>query len=200
MGDLSQADFARAARGAEIFGDAGQIEQIMGGLTQVAKCAVRDVHRKSPAAAVDYFDGKTAKWLFRGGWAAATVRIYRVSLSQYIDWDGGSGEAERFDVGFKKPPIVFAPGDSVRAQAHIVRDLGGNKREARVLLWDDVPLDEDSAEMIALPVVERINNVFGAGSMTEVGVWHLAQPRRFTVLPAAAEARRADVQTLLAQF
>jgi hypothetical protein len=198
MAEVSQADFARAARGAPVLGGQGvEIEPIMGAISSIAKCAVRDVHRKSPEAAMAYFNGGTAKWLLLGGSAAATVRTYHDSLAQYIAWDGGSGSAD-FDVGIRKPAIVFGPGDSVRALAHVVRDLGGGQREVRIVLWDELPVDADSAEMIALPLVERIDREYGQNSTMEVGVWQVAQPQRMTVLPAAAEARRADVQTLLA--
>lgn len=200
MAHVSQADFARAARGAPVLdGVDAQIEPIIAGISSVARCAVRDVHRKSPEAAVAYFNGRTARWSFLGGWAAAAVATYHDSLVRYIAWDGGSGTAD-LDVGLRAPAIVFAPDDSVRAVAHVVRDLGNGHREVRVLLWDELPLDTQSAEMIALPVVERVNSVHGSGSATEVGVWQLAQPERVAVQAAAAEARRTDVQTLLAQL
>jgi hypothetical protein len=200
MAHVSQADFTRAARGAPILaGQGSEIEPIIGGISSIARCAVRDVHRKSPEAAMSYFNGGTAKWLLLGGSAAAAVRTYHDSLAQYIAWDGGSGSAD-LDVGFRKPAIVYGPGDSVRALAHVVRDLGGGQREVRILLWDDLSLNAQSAEMIALPLVERVDREYGQGSTTEVGVWQVAQPQQITVLPAAAEARRTDVQTLLAEL
>jgi hypothetical protein len=200
MAHVSQADFARAVRGGTVAAAEGQeIEPIVGAISSVSRCAVREVHRNSPEAAIAYFNGKTAGWVLQGGWLAATVRTYRVSLDQYIAWDGGSSSAESFDLGTRMPPILFAPGDSVRALAHVVRDLPAG-REARILLWDDLPLNAESAEMIALPVVERIENVHGTGSTAQVEVWHLAQPQRVSVLPQAAQSRRANVQALLAEL
>jgi hypothetical protein len=199
VAELSQADFARVARGGEILSGAGEkIEPIMGGISSVSRCAAREVHRRSPEAAVAYFDGKTANWALQGGRAAATVGAYRVSLERYIAWDGGSGSAEAFDLGTRMAPIIFAPGDSVRALAHIVRqDTAG--REARILLWDDLSLDEGAAAMIALPVVERVNNVHGSGAASTVEVWQLAGGTRVSVRPHVAEAQRGAVRTLLAE-
>jgi hypothetical protein len=200
MAHVSQADFARAARGAPVLGGQGsEIEPIIGGISSIARCAVRDVHRKSPEAAMAYYNAGTAKWLLLGGSAAAAVRTYHDSLAQYIAWDGGSGVAD-FDVGLRKPAIMFGPSNSVRALAHVVRDLGGGQREVRVLLWDDPPLNAGSAEMIALPLIERVDGEYGQGSTTQVGVWQVAQPQQETVTPAAAAARRTDVQTLLAEL
>lgn len=198
MAHVSQADFARAARGGTILPPEGQaIEPILGGISSVSRCAVREVHRNSPEGAISYFNSRTAKWLLQGGWAAATVKSYRVALDQYIEWDGGSGEAESFDVGNKMSPIFFGPDNSVRALAHVVFDSG---REARVLLWDDLPLNTTSAEMIALPIVTRIDGIHGEGAATHVEVWHLAQSQRNTVSSQAAQARHADVQTLLSEL
>jgi hypothetical protein len=197
---VSQADFARAARGAPILtGQGAGIEPIMGGISSIARCAVRDVHRKSPEAAMAYFNRSTAKWLLLGGSAAAAVRTYHDSLAQYIAWDGGSGSAD-LDVGSRKPAIMYGPGDSVRALAHVVCDLGGGQRDVRIVLWDEPPLDTNSAEMIALPLVERVDTEYGQGSTAQVGVWQVAQPQQIAVLPAAAHARRTDVQALLAEL
>lgn len=200
MAHVSQADFTRAARGAPSSGGQGaEIEPIIGGISSIARCAVRDVHRVSPEAAMSYYNGSTAKWLLLGGAAAAAVRTYHDSLAQYIAWDGGSGGAD-LDVGLRKPAIMYGPGNSVRALAHVVRHIGVRQREVRVLLWDELALDANSAEMIALPLVERIDSEYGPGSTAQVGVWQLAQPRQETVMPAAAEERRTDVQTLLAEL
>jgi hypothetical protein len=82
MAHVSQADFARAARGAEVSaGESAEIEPIIGGVSSVARAAVRRVHKESPQAAVAYFNGKTAKWLLVGGWTAGAVRAYRGSAS-----------------------------------------------------------------------------------------------------------------------
>jgi hypothetical protein len=200
MAEVSQADFMRAARGGQILAGQGQvIEPIVGGIVSISKCAVREVHRQSPAYALSYFSAKTAKWLLQGGRAAATVGSYRARLDQYIAWDGGSGPVDAFDVGSKMPPIVYSPGDSVRALAHIVRK-DDNGRVARVLVWDDLPLDGQSAEMIALPVVDRLEQVYGERSAARVEIWQLDQPLRVNVTPQAARARRNEVRALLAEL
>ncbi len=198
MAEASQAEFARAARGAQVTaGEAAEVEPVVLGVSSVARTAVRRVHQESPLAARAYFSSKVSKWLLAGGRAAATAQTYRGSLDRYIAWDGGSGDA-RLDVGFRESAIFFAPGDGVRALAHVVRDLGGGQREARVLLWDDLPLDRRSAEMIALPVIERVDRVIGAGSTATVGVWQLAMNERIAVQVPAAQARRPEVLALLA--
>jgi len=196
MAEVSQVDFARAVRGSLPSALDGEIEPIIGGISSIARCAVRDVHRKSPQAAMAYFNGRTAKWALLGGSAASAVRTYHDSLAQYIAWDGGSGSAD-LDIGLRAGAIVYAPGDGVRAFAHVVRDLGSAGREVRVLFWDELPLDRPSAEMIALPVLDRIDGMFGVGATAQIDVWQLARPHRFTVLPATARTHTTAVQQLL---
>jgi hypothetical protein len=196
MAHLAQSDFTRLARGAQILGRQGGIEPIIGGISSVARCAVREVHRASPAAAMSYFNSKTARWALSGGSVAAAVRTYHDSLAQYIAWNASTSGVD-LDVGLRLTPIGFGPGKSVRALAHVVCDPSGGQREARVLLWDDPPVDAKSAEIIALPVVERIENEYGTGTTGTVEVWQLAQPERIAVSPAAAQARRTAVQNLL---
>jgi hypothetical protein len=201
VGEVSQAEFALAARGAQVIPGAGPMPgDVALGISSVARTAVRRVHQHSPAIARSYFNGMVARYLLGGGSGAATARSYATSLNQYISWDGGSGAAD-LDVGFRAPAIIFAPGDGVRALVHVLQPPGGSGQlNARVLLWDELPLDVRSAEMIALPVVERVNSVYGPGILTTVEVWHLARQQQFTVSPTAAQTRRTEVQTLLANL
>jgi carotenoid cleavage dioxygenase-like enzyme len=80
----------------------------------------------------------------------------------------------------------------------VVRKQGDDRRVARVLIWDDLSLDARSAEMIALPVKDRLEQVYGQGCAARVDVWQLEQPLQVSVTPQAAEARRAEVQAVLA--
>lgn len=169
------------------------------GISSCARAAVRRVHNESPAAASAYYAGKVAHHYYAGGSAAGTARAYGLCVDQYIAWDGHSGPAD-LDVGFRATPITFAPGDAVRALAHVVLDNGAGQREARVVLWDELPLDARAAEMIALPVLERVEAEYGSGSTAHIDVWQLAQTQREIVLPVAAQARWGEVQTLLASL
>ncbi|HKF81368.1 MAG TPA: hypothetical protein VKB23_00225 [Solirubrobacterales bacterium] len=90
-------------------------------------------------------------------------------------------------------------GSSVRARPDVV--IGDEKTgeyEARVLLWDDLPLDQDAAELIALPVVERVEDTYGNGKVSVVKVLHLVTGQLEEVSPNTARGRRADVEALLA--
>lgn len=198
MGNVSQADFTRAVRSGQIVvGSEDDIEDVVKGISSIARAAVRKVHRDSPAAARSYFAGMVAKYLLGGGSAAGTARAYGHALDTYIDWDGGSGSAD-LDVGLKRDPVLFG-ADSVRAIAHVVCD-GDDEIEARILLWDELGLDQRAAEIIALPILERVDDNFGAGATTRIEVWQVAQGQRYSVSPAAAQARRPEVQAILAQF
>jgi hypothetical protein len=199
MADVSQADFTRAVRtGVAVTGDEGDIELVVRRLSTVSRTAVRKVHRESPAAARAYFARMVAQHLLAGGGEAAMARGYGQSLDTYIGWDGGSGSAD-LDVGLRRDPVFFG-ANSVRAIAHVVHDHGEGGREARILLWDELPLDQRAAEIIALPIVERVDANFGAGATTDVEVWQLAQRQRYSVLPATAQAQRPEVEAILAQF
>jgi len=69
--------------------------------------------------------------------------------------------------------------------------------EVRVLLFDDLPLDRASAEMIALPAAEFVSAKLG-GTTSSVEVWQLSLEQQETVSSPQAQARRQDVENLLA--
>lgn len=94
-------------------------------------------------------------------------------------------------------PITFRPGNVVRARPDVVLD-GAGTFEARVLLWDDLTLDQRAAEMIALPIVEYVDDEFGAGSAGLVRVWQLQTGQQAMANPASARAREAEVEAVLA--
>jgi hypothetical protein len=190
--NVPQAEFTRVARGGVAYGEDAEIDRTLGVISTYAKAAVRRVHKESPDAAVEYFATKTLRSQLLGGSAAGAARRYAGCLRQYITWDGGSGAAE-LDVGARgAEPIPFGPGNSVRAFAHVVTD-----QEARILLWDELALDAESAKLIALPVFERIDRELGGSAVDNVGVWQLGQPRQIAVSRSEAESVRTGVESLL---
>lgn len=195
--DLAQADFMRGVRGEKIVpGRTPRIEPILGAVSSISRKAIRCVHQESPAAAEAYFSGAIAKFVLMGSRAAATCQTYSRSVETYIEWDGQGGEAE-LDL---KLLVPFGPEDQVRTIAHVVLDAGEDQREARVLLWDDLPLGQKAAEMIALPIVECVENVHGANSVSTVAVWHLARGEKERVVRDIALARRSDVEGFFANL
>lgn len=197
MPELSQADFTRGVRGDRIVpGQTPNIEPIVKGISSVSRAAVRRVHDETPDAALAYFADKVAKFRLMGGRPAATAASYRQSLLQYIEWNG-NGQAADLDI---KGLVAFGPEDRIRAIAHVVLDNGGDSRDARILLWDELPLDQRAAEMIALPIVECVNAEYGTGQTANVEVWQLAMGQRYSVEPAVAEGRRGDVEGFLANL
>jgi hypothetical protein len=198
MAELSQAEFGRVARGASINpGNPPDVEWFILGMRQSAIAAVRRVHSQSPDDARAYFQGKASGFYLQGGAAAATARSYRDCIERYIAWDGQAATAEATPT--KGIEVRFSPDHVVRARPDVV--LGGpGTYEARVLLWDDLPLGPDAAELIALPAVGYVESEFGKDKAAPVSVWQLATSDRESVGPAAAEGRRSDVEALLAQI
>lgn len=196
MAEISQAAFTRAVRGAAVNPKVPpDIEPVVKGISSISRAAVRRVHKHSADQALAYFAGKISKFRLMGGRPAATAESYRRSLLQYIDWDG-SGATADLDISSQ---VSFGPGNRVRARAHVVIGSDGD-REARVLLWDELRLSEDEAEMIALPIADCVNAQYGDGGPAVIEVWQLSQRQRYSVAPASAEARRSDVENLLASL
>lgn len=194
MAEYTQAAFARAARGASV-GRGADIEPVVKGISSIARAAVRRVHKESPDKARTYFLSKSARFRLMGGRPAATAQTYGSSFERYVGWEP-DGQPAVLDVAASVP---FAEGDLIRARAHVVVGSEG-ERDARVLLWDDVALDERAAQMIALPVFECVAGRFGDGATATVSVWQLARGERVTVAPQEAEARRDDVDALLTEM
>lgn len=198
MAELPQAEFGRAARGAPISpGLAPDVEMFILGMGQSARAAVRRVHSDTPDDARAYLAGKHSGFLLQGGSVAAIARAYRACLERYIGWDGQAAAAVATPT--KGHPVPFAPNHIIKARPDVVLDTGSG-HEARVLLWDDLPLDAKAAEMIALPIVGYVEADFGQGSVAVVSVWQLETGQQEAVGPAAAQARRQDVETLLASI
>lgn len=195
--ELSQADFMRGVRGEKVVpGQTPVIEPILGGISSISRAAVRRVHQESAADAQAYFSGGTAKFVLMGDRAAATVQTYSRSVGRYIEWDSEGADAD-LDL---KLAVPFGPGDRVRAIAHVVLDADNDQCEARVLLWDDLPLSTQAAEMIALPVLECAESERGSNSVVAVEVWHLARGEKERVVRSAALARRSDVESFFASL
>jgi hypothetical protein len=195
VAEIPQATFTRAARGENVKpGAAPNIEPVVKGISSISRAAVRKVHRESADVALSYFSGKASRFFLMGGRPAATAETYRNSLLQYIDWDG-VGESADLDIAAK----VSFNGNRIRARAHVVIE-SDKSREARVLLWDDLPLTEASAAMIALPILDCVNSQYGDGDVGAIEVWQLSRRQRYSVAPASAEARRGDVENLLSSL
>jgi hypothetical protein len=195
--ELPQADYMRGVRGEQIDPNkTPKIENVVGAISSISKKAVRCVHSESPSDALAYFEGAIRKFTEMGPRPAATCDTYSRSVHRYIEWDGAADDAE-FDL---KLTVPFGPDDRVRAIAHVVLEVDDDAYEARVLLWDDLPLSQKAAEMIALPIVECVENVHGAESVQAVEVWHLARSEKERVERNAALARRADVESFFADL
>jgi hypothetical protein len=195
--ELAQADFMRGIRGEKVVpGQTPKIQPVLGGISSISRTAIRRVHQESPDSARVYFEGAIAKFVLMGDRAAATCDTYRRSVNRYIEWDGGSGDA---DIDLKLV-VPFGPEDRVRAIAHVAREVGEDAWEGRVLLWDDLPLGSTAAEIIALPIVECVENVHGVDSVVAVDVWHLARREKERVERNAALARRPDVESFFADL
>src|SRR4051812_26618169 len=199
MTDLSQSEFGRAARGAPITpGDPPDIEYFLLGMRSSAGAALRRVHTESPDLARSRFATKMSGFLLQGGAVAAFARALRACLDQYIQWDGEAAPAVMLPT--KGKPIEFSGGHIVRARPDVVLERETGTYEARALLWDDLALDRRAAELIALPIVEYVEEEYGQGSTAVARVWQLETGEQQSVAPEEAEARRGDVEGLLASL
>jgi hypothetical protein len=197
VADVSQAEFCRAVRGgAVIIGTPPPVEPLVLGLSSISRTAVRRVHQQSPVNALAYFDNKAAPYFAGGGGVAATAQGFRDSVERYIQWDATAPPAE-LDVS---DIVGFGPGNSVRARGHVVVDDGAGLKEARLLLWDELPISAAEAELVALPVLECVEARLGVGSVSRVEVWQLSTSQRETVLPTTARGRQSAVQQVLSQL
>lgn len=131
-----------------------------------------------------------------GGRPAATAMTYSASVDRYISWDGEGAEAKT-DI---KRSVGFGSEDWVRAIAHVVLDADDEKRTARVLLWDDLSVSIEAAEMIALPVLECVAGEYGVGTAVAIDVWQLARGEKHRVERSHALARRSDVEGFFANL
>lgn len=187
----------RGVRGEKIEpGKTPKIENVVGAISSISRAAVRCVHRESPSDALAYFEGAIKKFTEMGPRAAATCETYSQSVARYIDWDGAADDAD-LDL---KLTVPFGPEDRVRSIAHVVLDAGDDRRLARVLLWDELPLSSEAAEMIALPIVECVENVYGAESVAAIEVWHLALAEKERVERNTALSRRPDVESFFSDL
>lgn len=188
----------RGVRGEKIVpGKTPDIEPIVKGISSISRTAVRRVHQKSLAAARAYFAGKIAKFRLMGDRAAATAQTYTDSVERYFEWNGSNGSAAQVDV---KGTVPFGEDDFVRAIAHVVVDAPDEKKLARVVIWDDLPLDKRAAEMIALPVLECTDSRFGDGATTAIEVWQLCRGEKHRVEREQALARQPDVEGFFANL
>jgi hypothetical protein len=196
MADLAQAEFTRLARGGTISSDAPlPSEKLVLGIASTSHAAIRRVHNESPEQALSVLAGKLRRWFLMGGNAALTARRYQDCVEAYIDWDGRAAPAT--ETPSKGAHIAY--GDHViRSRPDvIIAEDGTGEYEVRVLLWDELGLNKEAAEIIALPAVDRVEETYGAGTVSTVKVLHLPTKRLEEVTEDAAKARRADVEALL---
>jgi hypothetical protein len=196
--ELTQAEFCRLARGDRVVPGKGPAEVglFLLGMRSAAGAACRDVHRSTPAQARSRLNRACAQSLFNGGNAASFARNLLQCLDRYIELDGIAGPAALLPG--KSKPIPFGAGDIVKARPDVVLGPSTNGAyEVRVLLFDDLPLTNDSAELIALPAVEFVRAELGA-TADRVLVWQLSLQQEEAVSAAQAQGRKADVTALLA--
>ncbi|MEA2364298.1 MAG: hypothetical protein QOD71_3443 [Thermoleophilaceae bacterium] len=201
MTELSQSEFGRAARGVHVVPGAPlDVDYYVLGMISSAHAALREVHKTTPDFALSDFAGKMSKFLLQGGAAADWARKLTDCVERYVEWDEGAVSAAALPT--KGLSISFEPDHIVRARPDVVLgpQEGPGEYEARAVLMDDIPLDRGAAEMIALPVLEFVRAKFGADSTAAVEVWQLQRGDYEAVAADAAEARRADVEALLASL
>jgi hypothetical protein len=183
------------ARGDKITPGAGpDTEYFILGIRSSAGACVRRVHSESVEMARSRFASTNGHHLFGGGPAAAAAQAYRRCFERYISLDGAAAEA--IDLPSKGVVVSFSPGNVVRSRPDVVLSPDANGlHEVRVLLWDELAIDNTSAEMIALPALEYVRSTLDANAV--VRVWQLAREQEEIVSPEQADARRADVEALL---
>jgi len=198
--EVPQAKYTRAVRGEAIVPGAAEtyIEPLVGGISSIARTAVRRLHQESVEAARSYLASKMARHLLQGGGARSTALAYKDSFERYIEWDAAVSSAAGetgLDVSLS---VAFPCGNAVRAIAHVVP---GGEGSARILLWDELRVPGTAAgEMIALPIFDCADSVLGVGHTTTVDVWQLAHGQQQSVARTAAEGRRPEADALLSQF
>jgi hypothetical protein len=196
MADLSQAEFGRIARGGSLSSGPRPAEDVVLGISSTSHAAIRRVHRESPEKARADLAGKLRRFFLAGGRAAETARRYQDCVEGYIAWDETAEPAT--ETPTKGRPVTFSNG-VVRARPDVI--LGNEETgeyEVRALLWDELALDQDSAELIALPLVERVEDAYGEGKVGVVKVLHLVTNQIEEVAANVARGRRTDVEALLA--
>jgi hypothetical protein len=198
MADLSQAEYGRLARGGDVAqGGVPPAEDVVLGISSTSHAAIRRVHKESPATAQAVLTGKLRRFFLAGGRAAETARRYQDCVNSYIAWDGDAAPA--VETPSKGKPIAYSGGGIVRARPDVILgDEETGEYEVRVLLWDELALDRDAAELIALPVAERVEDTYGEGKVSVVKVLHLVTNQLEEVAADSAHARRQDVEALLA--
>ncbi|HSS33614.1 MAG TPA: hypothetical protein VLL27_10070 [Solirubrobacterales bacterium] len=196
MADLPQADFCRLARGGTLAPPGGlPAEKVVLGISSASHAAIRRVHNETPEIALSNLTGTLRKYFLSGGPAAETARRYHDCVETYIDWDEAASPAT--ETPHKGAHIAYGE-HIVRSRPDVILgDDGTGEYEVRVLLWDELGLNQAAAEVIALPALDRVEETYGAGKVAIVKVLHLPTRHLEEVAEDAARARRPDVEALL---
>lgn len=122
----------------------------------------------------------------------ATARSYLRCFETYVEWDASADPAEPG----VQPKISFAPDGVIRGRADIVFVRGQERYSGRLLLWDELPMNRDAAEIIALPCLRAVEASYG-GTVPFVEIWQLSTREREQVDAESAGARNDDVHRIL---
>jgi hypothetical protein len=188
---VPQGDFGRVVRGGTLDEELVPVLRTM--WTQARSAALR-VHRESVEDARAYLRECMAQHM--GGPAEATARSYTRSFETYVEWDATAYPAEPG----AQVKITFAPDGVIRGRADMVFLRGPERCSGRLLLWDDLPMDREAAEIIALPSLRAVEQKYGDGTVAFVEVWQLATRQPEQVDEASAAARDDDVHRILREL
>jgi hypothetical protein len=185
---LSQGNFGRLVRGGTL---EEELEPVLRTMWSYANSAAKRVHKDPVEQARAYLRGRMARYM--GGPAETTARSYLRSFETYVEWDATADPAEKG----VQPRISFAPDGVIRGRADMVFIRGPERYAGRLLLWDDLSMNRDAAELIALPSLRAVESAYGEGTAEFVEIWQLRTGERERVNAASAAAREDDVRRIL---
>jgi hypothetical protein len=188
MEALSQGEFGRLVRGGTLD---ERLVPVLRTMWSWSRSAVLKVHGESVAEARAYLTGRMAPYM--GGASDATARSYLRAFETYVEW---AAPADPVDSG-TQTEIGFPPDGAIRGRADMVLFRGQDRYAGRLLLWDDLPMDRDAAEIIALPSLRAVERAYVVGSVEFVEIWQLRTRERERVNAESAAAREDAVRRIL---
>jgi hypothetical protein len=165
----------------------------------IRKKAVRLYHTEGHPASLAYLAGrrKGSRGLAGdygpGGRRAQQGARTRASFDRYVRLDIADGRPYADLELSKEIPIgdhVFAA--SLDVVLFVPRGFGG-----RLLNWDQTGLTDDTAEVVAAPMVRMIDQELGSDTCVEIEVWDLEHNLCWVVDRSTALAKLKDVEDLL---